>query len=217
MVISERRKRERERKINEIINIAEKIFFMKGFVRTTMDEIASELEFTKPALYRYFKSKEDLYYAVVLRGSNILDKMMMDAVALEKTGLEKIMATGVVYCKFYKKYPHYCSLMIQSRNIIPEGKECINFQELEKQGHNYLKIMCDAIELGKNDGTIRTDIDTFMTALYLVESTIAVMKVSETMGEVMETMGENNQEFIIHSLDLMRHSLEKKIDQEDNL
>jgi TetR/AcrR family transcriptional regulator len=199
---TKRRKRERERKINEIINIAEIKFFQKGFTKTTMNEIANELEFTKPALYRYFNSKEDLYYAVVLRGSNILEEIMNEEVASKKTGLEKIIATGIAYCKFYKKYPHYSSMMIQARNIIPAGKECINFHELEKHGQNYLKIMYDAIELGKKDGTIRTEINTFMTALYLVESTIAIMKLSETMEK-------NNQDFIIHSLDLMRHSLKK--------
>jgi AcrR family transcriptional regulator len=210
MAISERRKRERERKINEIISAAEKIFFSKGFTGTTMDDIASELEFTKPALYRYFKSKEDLYYAVVLRGTHILDKMMKEAVASKNTGLEKIIDTGVAYCKFYKKYPDYCSLMIQARNIFPEGQDCINLQELEKHGYNYLKIMCDAIETGKSDGTIRDEIDTFMTALYLVESTISIMKLSETMDLTMKSMGKSNQEFIIHSLDLMKYSLENK-------
>jgi AcrR family transcriptional regulator len=208
MSISGRRKRERERKINEIINIAEEIFFNKGFIKTTMDEIANELEFTKPALYRYFKSKEDLYFAVVLRGVHILDEMMITEVNSKKTGLEKIIATGVAYCKFYKKYPKYCSLMIHSRNITPRGKECISFHELEKHDHKYLKIMCNAIELGKQDGSIRTEIDTFMTALYLVESTIAIMKLSE-MNEVMETIGQDDQKFIIHSLDLMKHSLQK--------
>jgi TetR/AcrR family transcriptional regulator len=210
MAISKRRKRERERKINEIITAAEKIFFSKGFTRTTMDDIAHELEFTKPALYRYFKSKEDLYYAAVLRGTQILDEMMMESVSSKKTGLEKIMATGVAYCKFYKKHPDYCSLMIQSRNIFSEGQDCINFHELEKHGHNYLKIMYDAIETGKKDGTIRKDIDTFMTALYLVESTIAIMKISETMDEAIKATGKSDQEFITHSLDLMRHSLENK-------
>ena len=72
--MSDRRKRERERKSNEIIDVAEEIFSLKGFNKTTMDDIAAELELTKPALYRYFQSKEDLYFAVVVRGTSILDK-----------------------------------------------------------------------------------------------------------------------------------------------
>ncbi len=206
----ERRKRERERKSNEIIDVAEEIFSLKGFNKTTMDDIAAELELTKPALYRYFQSKEDLYFAVVLRGTNILDKMMTEAVDSKKTGLEKIFATGVAFCKFYQRYPDYCRLMIYARNLFSECTDCMNLRKLSKHGKNHLEIMCDAIETGKADGTIRIDIDTFMTAIYLVEATSAIMQLSENIDDAMETQGKSNQDFIEHSLNLMRHSLENQ-------
>ena len=208
--ISRRRKRERERRTNEIIDVAEKIFSLKGFNKTTMDDIATELELTKPALYRYFKSKEDLYFAVVVRGADILDNMMIEAVESKKTGIEKIHATGVTFCKFYKKYPDYCTMMTHARSTFLECYEGKSFQELAKSDESHLKIMCNAIETGKKDLTIRKDIDTFMTAVYLVESTIAIMQLSEGIGEAMKAMGKSNQDFIVHSLELMRHSLENK-------
>ena len=216
--MSDRRKRERERKSNEIIDVAEEIFSLKGFNKTTMDDIAVELELTKKALYRYFQSKEDLYFAVVLRGTNILDKMMIEAVDSKITGLDKIYATGVAFCKFYKKYPDYCRLMMYARNIFSECTDCVNFQELSKHGKNHLEIMSDAIETGKADGSIRTNIDTFMTAIYLVESTSAIMQLSENIDDAMESHGKSNQDFIEHSLKLMRQSLEnKKIVQEGDV
>ena len=207
---SKRKERERERRINEIIDVAEKIFSLNGFNKTTMDDIAAELEFTKPALYRYFKSKDDLYFAVVLRGTNILDKMMMEAVASKKTGLEKIYATGVAFCKFYKKYPDYCRMMIHARGMYNGCRESANLHELTKSDQNHFEIMCNAIEIGKKDLTIRTDIDTFMTAVYLAESTMAIMRLSEGIDETMKAVGKSDQEFIAHSLELMRHSLENK-------
>jgi TetR/AcrR family transcriptional regulator len=207
ILISKRRKRERERRTNEIIDVAEKIFSLKGFNKTTMDDIAVELELTKPALYRYFKSKEDLYFAVVVRGVNILDNMMIGAVESKKTGIEKIHATGVAFCRFYKKYPEYCRMMIYARSTFLECYNGTSFQELAKSDKSNLEIMCNAIETGKKDGTIRNDVDTFMTAVYLVESTIAIMQLSEGIDEAMKAMG-SDQDFIAHSLDLMRHSLE---------
>ncbi len=210
MVITKRRERERQRKTDEIIDAAEKIFSQKGFSKTTMDEVAAELELTKPALYRYFKSKEDLYYAVVLRGTEILDKMMIKAVNAKKTGIEKTIATGYAYWDFYEEYPYYVHLMIESRNINPECMELESLEELNKRGVNYLKIMCDAIDAGKNDGTIREDIDTFLTAIFLVESTIAVMKSAETMNIALKNIGKTKQEFIKHSLDLMGHGIESE-------
>jgi hypothetical protein len=70
--------------------------------------------------------------------------------------------------------------------------------------------MSDAIETGKADGSIRTNIDTFMTAIYLVESTSAIMQLSENIDDAMESHGKSNQDFIEHSLKLMRLSLENK-------
>lgn len=208
--ISQRRKRERERRTNEIIDVAEKIFSLKGFNKTTMDDIATELELTKPALYRYFKSKEDLYFAVVVRGTNILDKMMIKAVASKNTGLEKIYATGVAFCKFYKKYPDYCRMMIHARSMFKVCKESTNFRKLTESDESHFEIMCNAIEIGKKDLTIRADIDTFMAAVYLAESTMAIMRLSEGIDETMKAIGKSDQEFIAHSLELMRHSLENK-------
>ena len=105
----------RERKTNEIIDAAETVFFSHGFNRTTMENIAKELNLTKPALYRYFKNKKDLYYAVLLRGTIILSEMMEKEVESKNTGLEKILATGIAYYKFYKKYPDYSKLMLNSK------------------------------------------------------------------------------------------------------
>lgn len=203
-----RRKQDRERKTNEIIDAAEKIFLSNGFNKTTMESIASKLELTKPALYRYFKNKEDLYYAVLLRGAIILSEMMKLEVKSKKTGLEKIHATGIAFCKFYKQYPEYSSLMLQSKTNITLNKNCINLEKLSKYNNNHLKIMCEAIETGKQDCTIRNDIDTLMTALYLVESTTAIMQLSEKMDDSINTLGKNGEDFIHHSLKLMRNSIE---------
>ena len=39
------------------------IFLEKGFDKTTMEDVAVRLGVTKPAIYRYFKNKEELFFA----------------------------------------------------------------------------------------------------------------------------------------------------------
>jgi len=175
-----------------------------------MENIATELELTKPALYRYFKNKKDLYYAVVLRGTKILSEMMEREVELKNTGLEKILATGITYCKFYENYQDYARLMLTPNTDTQLNKDCINLQKLSEYDKNYLKIMCDAIELGKQDKTIRKDINTFMTALYLIESTTAIILLSENLDESFKYVNKSGEEFIQHSLMLMGNSIENK-------
>jgi AcrR family transcriptional regulator len=50
----------------KIIAEAFAVFLEKGFEKTTMDEVASRLGVTKPAIYRYFKNKEELFFASVV-------------------------------------------------------------------------------------------------------------------------------------------------------
>lgn len=48
-----------------IIEIAEKIYAVSGFYRTTMDDIAKELRVSKKTLYKHFQSKDELLHCVV--------------------------------------------------------------------------------------------------------------------------------------------------------
>jgi AcrR family transcriptional regulator len=50
---------------DKIIQVAARIFAEKGYHGTTLDEIASELVITKPALYYHIKSKEDLLREII--------------------------------------------------------------------------------------------------------------------------------------------------------
>jgi TetR/AcrR family transcriptional regulator len=69
MGITERKEREKEHRKEEIIDAAQKVFFEKGLLLTTMDEIAEIAELSKGTLYLYYKSKENLYLAVMMRGT----------------------------------------------------------------------------------------------------------------------------------------------------
>jgi AcrR family transcriptional regulator len=67
MGIQERKERERERRRQQIIVAAKKVFSQKGFNKATMDDIASEAELSPGTLYLYFKNKEELYASLSLR------------------------------------------------------------------------------------------------------------------------------------------------------
>lgn len=56
----------------EILKIAREIFSKYGFKKTTLDDIASAVRKGKSSLYYYFKSKEDLFQAVILKEVEIL-------------------------------------------------------------------------------------------------------------------------------------------------
>ena len=49
----------------QIIDVATSLFHRKGYHVTSLDDIADHIGFTKPAIYYYFKSKEDILFAIV--------------------------------------------------------------------------------------------------------------------------------------------------------
>jgi len=51
----------------EIVRVAARLFAIKGYHATTLDEIAGELGVTKPALYYHIQGKEDILREIVNR------------------------------------------------------------------------------------------------------------------------------------------------------
>ena len=67
MGIQERKEREKERRRQQIIVAAKRVFSEKGFNNATMEDIAKEAELSPGTLYLYFKNKEELYASLSLR------------------------------------------------------------------------------------------------------------------------------------------------------
>ena len=67
MGIQERKERERERRRQQIIVAAKRVFSNKGFNKATMEDIAKEAELSPGTLYLYFKNKDELYASLSLR------------------------------------------------------------------------------------------------------------------------------------------------------
>ena len=67
MGIQERKEREKERRRQQIIVAAKRVFSEKGFNKATMEDIAHEAELSPGTLYLYFKNKEALYASLSLR------------------------------------------------------------------------------------------------------------------------------------------------------
>lgn len=66
MIIMKKSKSPEARK-KEIMDVAETLFITKGYAKTTINNILSEIDIAKGTFYYYFKSKEDVMDAIVDR------------------------------------------------------------------------------------------------------------------------------------------------------
>jgi AcrR family transcriptional regulator len=67
MGIRERRIRDRERRRQQILVAAKRVFSGRGYHKATMEEIAREAELSPGTIYLYFKNKDELYASLTLR------------------------------------------------------------------------------------------------------------------------------------------------------
>lgn len=164
-------KRDKEKLVHEkeILTAAEKIFCRKGYEASSMDEIAKEAQFTKRTVYQYFENKDDLYFAIVLKGFNKLFSKVTEANKEEQTGYEKLEQSCRSYYQFYRDNPDFVRLMNYwghvRRKSTDDGKnknELIQFND--KMFYEFKEI----IEKGKGDGSIQYDLDSEKTALCLL-------------------------------------------------
>ena len=75
-----------------ILNSAKTIFARYGFKKTTMDEIAQAARKGKSSIYHYFKSKEDIFKAIVEKEADELSAAIAKAINAETTSEKKIRA-----------------------------------------------------------------------------------------------------------------------------
>ena len=75
MTPSERQNEEREARKQRILKGALEVFKASGLEGATMDQIAQNSGFGKATLYYYFKSKEEVFSAILVALSKFLHKL----------------------------------------------------------------------------------------------------------------------------------------------
>lgn len=66
VVARNRRQRERDARRDSILAAAQETFTTRGFAGSTMEEVALRAEITKPTLYGYFRTKDELLLRLML-------------------------------------------------------------------------------------------------------------------------------------------------------
>ncbi|KAA3609802.1 MAG: TetR/AcrR family transcriptional regulator [Calditrichaeota bacterium] len=210
MGISERKEREKHQRRNDIINAAEKLFFSKGLANTTMDEVAKEAEYSKGTLYLYFKSKEDLYLAITVRGMKILEKMFREALKVSENGLCKSRRMGETYFEFAHKYPNYFNSMVyfETSDIQIDNNE--NAQTCEEQVNRTLQPVVEAVQEGINDESIRSDLDPLQVATVMwAHCTGIITVISQRGSHIEEQHGVKVNDLVELSFEMIGRSLKK--------
>src|SRR6478672_12111798 len=92
MGIKERQERDRETVHRAILDAARDLFVAEGFQNVSIRKIAERIEYSPAAIYGYFPSKDDIFFALAEEGLRLLgdplaireDPALSDAPPLER-------------------------------------------------------------------------------------------------------------------------------------
>lgn len=103
----------------EVINVAARLFAAKGYHATTLDQIAEEIGVTKPALYYYVTSKEDILRTII----NRIMEPMEEATKVGRSALpprEKMGKIIWLLVKFNAERKETSLIALEQANILPK-------------------------------------------------------------------------------------------------
>ena len=86
------RRRDPETKRDAVLQIAAQLFLEKSYARTSLNDVADRLNITKPALYHYFRNKEEILLECYRLGTGLIEEILNDIAASCGTGLAKVEA-----------------------------------------------------------------------------------------------------------------------------
>jgi AcrR family transcriptional regulator len=194
MGIADRRQREKEQRKTEIIDAAERLFFSRSYEDVSMDEIAHKVELNKATIYLYFKNKETLFATIVLRGIQLLKEKYTECMEKQVPGIVKVALMGQAYYQYSEEYPDYLR-MIHFYGSERFSKENPCTAEIGKGYGTCRLIQRDAIREGIDDGTIRADLNPFLTSMYLMISFMGILSMENKWKLVIEAEGFSYEQF----------------------
>lgn len=210
MSLQQRREKEKKERQEAILEAAERMFFEKGYERTSMDQIAKTAQLSRALLYVYFKDKAAILRGITLRAGETLRLRFQAAAEGANTGLEGVTCIGKAYYQFSKDNPDYFDVLTYAASL-SFGADDEHGQALKECEASTMGIMVSALSAGLEDGSIsceRID-DPLETALYLRGALHGVIMLTKhELGEPGPLASFDPDRLVEHTLQMLMVSIQ---------
>ena len=204
-----RKEVERDTRRRFILDAARKVFVKKGVEETSMDDIATEAEYTRRTLYAYFRSRDEIYLSIFLENMEGRRDLQQDAVAKAGSGLEKIRVWGETFYEYARQHPHAMRLQLywDFRGIDRSTIGGTIFSRFETINHKLAEDLREMFRQGVADGSLRRDIDTDMCISQYLYTLRAVLNRAVFPGYSFASFDADS--YVQHYLDLFSRAIRK--------
>lgn len=206
MGVIERKERDKQKRRQDIVDAACEVLSEKGFATATVDDVSNRVELAKGTIYLYFKTKEELFMSVFIKGlDNLLDKYRETA-DLDLKPADMLDRLALSFYRYYKEDINYIKTAAYllhediMEKIPPELSNKINHKAGMAQ-----KVLRDVIQKGIDRGDF-IDVDPRQVARILWGLSIGI---AQTMVmRIHLNVSENEvKELLVSGFNLIKRGL----------
>ena len=128
MGIKERHDRDREAVQRAILDAARELFVDEGYHNVSIRKIAERIEYSPAAIYGYFPSKDDIFFALAEEGFRLLSRLIPDEPPRPDVApLDRLRDVLWHMYEFSREHPQYFALMFIDRSVPRISREYERF------------------------------------------------------------------------------------------
>lgn len=147
----------------QIIHAAVELIAAGGMSALTMNQIASKINVTEPALYRHFKSKKEILLGVI----KLLRHSGQISATNEKSGWDLVESTMQNRIASFIEMPGLAAIIFSEEIFSGDNDLSLQIKAMMKETQErFIRVM----QLAQQEGTIRPDLEAEQIALMVIGS-----------------------------------------------
>jgi AcrR family transcriptional regulator len=145
----DQRARQRETKRDAVLAVAVRLFNERGFRSTSLDDVASRLNVTKPTIYYYFSNKDEILFECVRIGLDSIREAASLPQNASGNGLARLKAVLRDYARVMTEDFGKCVVRTSDHELSADSRS--KFRALKRQIDGTIRTI---VEQGIADGSI---------------------------------------------------------------
>jgi AcrR family transcriptional regulator len=156
MGVLDRKNRDRLLRKTDILKAAEHIFALKGYDKTTIQDIAGKAQYATGTVYLYFKDKNDLYCSLLEEKLKALLVKIKEKIGQSEDAKEKLDIFLEKEIEFFRENKDFFRILVSETNgprfdiSLRISKSCV-FRE-------YSEHVSALVKMAQQKGAIRNDL-----------------------------------------------------------
>jgi AcrR family transcriptional regulator len=189
-------KENRERVIKDakcglILNAAKKIFDAKGYWEARLEDIATEVGFSKASLYNYYPDKESLFLSLAIREYSSLLERLENVFRKEDTFLAAVETMLRIIFEKFQEHSSFFVSMNNFQNMMALHRDMVKRSDLVQEFHGLfektIRMIAAVVERGKARNEISSPLEPVTLAFFIVSLIQSVHMASFRTDKQIET------------------------------